>query len=90
MTELASSPKVTFIDQDRRRFVEQDLREQVAVAAGQAQSYTVPVLVMSEQRLRDNVRRFMAAMPRVQPHFAVKANPDSAILTIFAEEGACF
>ena len=47
MTELASSPKVTFIDQDRRRFVEQDLREQVAVAAGQAQSYTVPVLVMS-------------------------------------------
>jgi ornithine decarboxylase len=29
-------------------------------------------------------------MPRVRPHFAVKANPDPEILRIFKEEGCCF
>ena len=45
---------------------------------------------MSKQRLRRNARRFMAAMPRVRPHFAVKANPDAEILEIFKQQGTCF
>ena len=70
--------------------VENDVREQIALGAGQTADYHRPVLVMSEQRLRDNARRFMAAMPRVRPHFAVKANPDTEILRIFRDEGTCF
>lgn len=70
--------------------VEHDFREQIAFSAEQTVDYHRPVLVMSRQRLRANVRRFMAAMPRVRPHFAVKANPDREILQIFKDEGAYF
>ena len=70
--------------------VENDFREQMALSAGQTVDYDQPVLVMSRQRLRANARRFMAAMPRVRPHFAVKANPDKEILRIFKDEGTCF
>ncbi|MGB2044536.1 MAG: type III PLP-dependent enzyme [Porticoccaceae bacterium] len=70
--------------------VENDFREQMALSAGQTVDYDQPVLVMSRQRLRANARRFIAAMPRVRPHFAVKANPDKEILRIFKDEGTCF
>lgn len=69
---------------------EQDAREQIAFSAAYAENYHEPVLVVSRQRLRNNVQRFMAAMPRVRPHFAVKANPDPEILGIFQQEGTCF
>lgn len=70
--------------------VEEDSRQQISFSAPYTQDYNSPVLVVSKQRLRDNVRRFMAAMPKVRPHFAVKANPDQDILRSFKEEGACF
>ena len=87
----ATAVKIANNNQTRARLgVENDIREQVALSAAQTVDYHQPVLVMSRQRLRANVRRFMAAMPRVRPHFAVKANPDKEILRIFQEEGTCF
>ena len=87
----ATAVKIANNNQTRARLgVENDIREQVALSAAQTVDYHQPVLVMSRQRLRANVRRFMAAMPRVRPHFAVKANPDKEILQIFKEEGTCF
>jgi len=52
--------------------------------------YHAPVLLVSQQRLRQNAQRFIAAMPRVRPHYAVKANPDPKILSIFQQQGTCF
>ena len=74
----------------RRLSAENAIRQQVAHCSPQVKKYSGPVLLMSEQRLRSNVRGFMAAMPRVRPHFAVKANPDAEILRIFKEEGTYF
>ena len=87
----ATAVKMANNNQTRARLgVENDIREQVALSAAQTVDYDQPVLVMSRQRLRANARRFIAAMPRVRPHFAVKANPDKDILRIFKEEGTCF
>lgn len=69
---------------------EEDAREQIAFTSAYAKNYLHPVLVVSRERLRRNVQRFMAALPRVRPHFAVKANPDTEILSIFREQGTCF
>ena len=74
----------------QRLMVEEDCRRQIAFTSSHTQDYLEPVLVMSRQRLRENARRFMAAMPRVRTHFAVKANPDPEILQIFKQEGTCF
>ena len=73
-----------------RQQVENDVREQIAFSAEHTDNYHRPVLVVSKQRLRANARRFMSAMPRVRPHFAVKANPDAEILQTFKQEGTCF
>lgn len=74
----------------QRLLIESDTREQIAFSAGCVQGYEGPVLAMSERRLRVNAQKFKSAMPRVRPHFAVKANPDADILRIFNEEGCCF
>ena len=88
---LATVVKLTNDDKTQRRLmVEEDSRQQIAFSAPHTEDYSQPVLVMSRQRLRDNARRFMAAMPRVRAHFAVKANADAEILQIFKEEGTCF
>ncbi len=88
---LATVVKLTNDDKTQRRLmVEEDSRQQIAFTAPHTEDYSQPVLVMSRQRLRDNARRFMAAMPRVRAHFAVKANADAEILQIFKEEGTCF
>ena len=70
--------------------LENDVREQIAFSTACAENYIDPLLAVSEHRLRANARSFIAAMPRVRPHFAVKANPDVNILKIFREEGCCF
>jgi len=76
--------------QVRRAELERLIRDQVANYAPLTRSYVDPMLVISERKLRDNARRFMAALPRVRPHFAVKANPDPRVLAIFKQEGTCF
>ena len=78
------------IKTQQRLMVEEDCRQQIAFTSSHTQDYLEPVLAMSRQRLRDNARRFKAAMPRVRTHFAVKANPDPEILQIFKQEGTCF
>ncbi|HEX2566841.1 MAG TPA: type III PLP-dependent enzyme [Burkholderiales bacterium] len=54
------------------------------------QKYSRPFLIVDTAIVRNKVRRFRAAMPRVRPHYAVKANPDRRVLKVLAQEGAGF
>ena len=55
-----------------------------------AKGYDRPFLLVDSNLIRNKVRRFKAAMPRVHPHYAVKANPDPRVLKTLIEEGAGF
>jgi len=52
--------------------------------------YTRPFLILDTAIVRDKARRFRACMPRVRPHYAVKANPDRRVLKVLAQEGVGF
>jgi ornithine decarboxylase len=54
------------------------------------QKYHRPFLIVDTAIVRDKVRRFRAAMPRVRPHYAVKANPDRRVVKVLTQEGAGF
>ena len=54
------------------------------------QKYTRPFLILDAAIVRGKIRRFRAAMPRVRPHYAVKANPDRRVLKVLIQEGAGF
>jgi ornithine decarboxylase len=54
------------------------------------QKYHRPFLILDAAIVRNKIRRFRAAMPRVRPHYAVKANPDRRVLKVLAQEGAGF
>ncbi|TMH95730.1 MAG: type III PLP-dependent enzyme [Betaproteobacteria bacterium] len=54
------------------------------------QRYSRPFLIIDTAIVRGKVRRFRAAMPRVRPHYAAKANPDRRVLKVLAQEGAGF
>ncbi|MGB0864886.1 MAG: type III PLP-dependent enzyme [Granulosicoccaceae bacterium] len=64
----------------------QQLAQQQLAMRGHAE----PMLCMSESELISNARRFKAAMPRVQAHYAVKANPHPRVLQLLAQEGIGF
>lgn len=55
-----------------------------------AQGYDKPFLILDSQIIRQKARRFIAAMPRIRPHYAVKANPDRRVVQTLIEEGAGF
>lgn len=55
-----------------------------------AQRYARPFLILDTAIVRDKLRRFRAAMPRVRPHYAVKANPDRRVLKVLVQEGCRF
>src|SRR5216117_3102144 len=55
-----------------------------------SQKYSRPFLIVDTAIVRGKVRRFRAAMPRVRPHYAVKANPDRRVLKVMAQEGCGF
>src|SRR5438874_12677674 len=55
-----------------------------------SQKYTRPFLIVDTAIVRGKVRRFRAAMRRVRPHYAAKANPDRRVLKVLAQEGAGF
>jgi ornithine decarboxylase len=64
-----------------------DFREvQSALRAG----YQKPFLLVDSAIIRDKARRFLAAMPRVHPHYAVKANPHPQVLQTLIGEGVGF
>jgi ornithine decarboxylase len=49
-----------------------------------------PLFVVDHDVLRRNFRRFRRNLPRVQAYFAVKANPDPAIVKTLYDAGASF
>lgn len=75
---------------DQPPMLAEDQAQQVAWCRDLEPQYISPLLVMSKQRLRENARRFTAAMPRVRPHFAVKSNPDKEVLNYFSQQGIFF
>ena len=52
--------------------------------------YQRPFLLVDSNIIRQKARRFKAAMPRVHPHYAVKANPDHRVLKTLIQEGVSF
>src|SRR5438552_19013323 len=54
------------------------------------QKYTRPFLIVDTAIVRGKARRFRAAMPRVRPHYAVKANPDRRVVKALVQEGCGF
>src|SRR6267378_2378493 len=60
------------------------------VRAAVKDGYNRPFLLIDSTIVREKTRRFTAAMPRVLPHYAVKANPDPRILKLMLEQGAAF
>ncbi|MXS85857.1 type III PLP-dependent enzyme [Nitrosomonas sp. HPC101] len=60
------------------------------VKARLKQGYLKPFLMVDTAIIRNKARRFKAAMPRVHPHYAAKANPDPRVLKTLIEEGVGF
>jgi len=53
-------------------------------------SYDRPFLLLDPEIISLKARRFKAAMPRVHPHYAVKANPHPEVLRTLIQEGVSF
>jgi ornithine decarboxylase len=49
-----------------------------------------PVLVVDLDVVRDNYSKFARALPDTRVFYAVKANPEPAVLKLLAELGSCF
>ena len=49
--------------------------------------YARPFVILDTRIVREKARRFRAAMPRVRPHYAVKANPDRRVIEALMQEG---
>ena len=49
--------------------------------------YNRPFLILDTAIVREKARRFRAAMPRVRPHYAVKANPDRRVVETLVQDG---
>src|SRR5829696_4495219 len=49
-----------------------------------------PVLVVDLEVVRDNYAKFARALPDTRVFYAVKANPEPAVLRLLAELGSCF
>jgi len=54
------------------------------------QKYARPFLILDNAIVREKARRFLAAMPRVRPHYAVKANPDRRVVKALMQEACGF
>jgi len=52
--------------------------------------YERPFLILDIALVREKLRRFRAAMPRVRVHYAVKANPERRVLEALLEEDCGF
>ena len=90
MQQHAVNLTVASVNDRQHLLIAEDIRQQLSFSRAAAADYSGPLLVLSEQRLRDNARRFMQAMPRVRPHYAVKANQGPASLELLRQEGTGF
>jgi ornithine decarboxylase len=52
------------------------------------QKYEKPFVILDTAIVREKARRFRTAMPRVRPHYAIKANPDPRVVEALRQEGA--
>lgn len=52
--------------------------------------YDKPFVMIDRDIVRNKARRFKQAMPRVNPHYAVKCNPHQEVLKTLIEEGVGF
>ncbi len=55
-----------------------------------AKEHGTPLFVIDHDQLRGNLAEFNRWLPRVQPYFAVKANPHPEIVRTFYKAGASF
>ncbi len=55
-----------------------------------ARQHGTPLFVVDHDEIRKSYRTFRQHLPRVQAYFAVKANPDPAIVRTLFEEGGSF
>lgn len=60
------------------------------VRAAARDHYERPFLLLDPDIVRARAARFRSAMPRVRPHYAVKANPHPAVLRVLHEAGVAF
>lgn len=84
-TLLKQQPQETLFDTHPEVSLDFEIVRQAA-----RQKYSRPFLIVDTALVRSKLRRFRAAMPRVQPHYAVKANPDRRVLKVLMQEGAGF
>ena len=84
-TAVARQPQEQLFDTHPEVELDFEIARQAA-----KQKYTRPFLILDTAIVRAKVRRFRAAMPRVRPHYAVKANPDRRVLKVLVQEGAGF
>lgn len=54
------------------------------------EGHHTPFLLLDPELVRIKARRFKAAMPRVQPHYALKANPHPMVIRTLIQEGVGF
>ena len=52
-----------------------------------AKKHGTPLFVVDHKVLRANYRQFKKHLPRVQAYYAVKANPDPAIVKTLYDDG---
>ena len=83
--ELKQQPQEALFDTHPEVSLDFEIVRQAA-----RQKYTRPFLILDTAIVRNKIRRFRAAMPRVRPHYAVKANPDRRVLKVLVQEGAGF
>ena len=55
-----------------------------------AQKHGTPLFIVDHDAIRANYAEFKRYLPRVQPYYAVKANPDPAIIRTLYAIGASF
>src|SRR5919204_684127 len=84
-TLLKQQPQETLFDTHPEVSLDFEIVRQAA-----RQKYHRPFLIIDTAIVRGKVRRFRAAMPRVRPHYAVKANPDRRVLKALLQEGCGF
>ncbi len=84
-TAVARQPQEQLFDTHPEVSLDFEIVRQAA-----SQKYTRPFLIVDTAIVRGKARRFRAAMPRVRPHYAVKANPDRRVLKVLAQEGCGF
>ena len=55
-----------------------------------AKEHGTPLLVVSTKRVMENYQYLKRKLPRVEVHYAMKANPDEHIVRTLADLGSCF